>query len=171
VKVTEENAITTAGVLGGLVGLFIGGVWVGGALFAASSYLAKKKDDDLSAGLKGIASGSLEVLNYVDYLNVKYKVTDQVGSALSDALGSAKSTDSKETSDSVSGFLDTVGTAIKNFDKDVGIKDSVGNILTAGADLASQAVAKVVELNEQYKVTDQLKEKIDEAIKEAKTSK
>ncbi|CAE8646425.1 unnamed protein product, partial [Polarella glacialis] len=103
VKVNEENSVTTAGVLGGLVGLFVGGVWVGGALFAASSYLARKKDDDLAAGLKGIAAGGLEALNYVDYLNVKYEVTDQVGSALSNALGDAKSGDNKETVSSVTG--------------------------------------------------------------------
>ncbi|CAE8627501.1 unnamed protein product [Polarella glacialis] len=171
VKVNEENSVTTAGVLGGLVGLFIGGVWVGGALFAASSYLARKKDDDLAAGLKGIAAGGLEALNYVDYLNVKYEVTDQVGSALSNALGEAKSGDSKETVSSVTGVFDSVTQAITSFDKDVGIKDTLGGILSAGVEMSSTAVNKVFELNEEYKVTDQLKAKIDGALNEGRSAK
>ena len=37
-----RNAIATAGVLGGLTGLLLGGFWIGAAGFVASSYLAKK---------------------------------------------------------------------------------------------------------------------------------
>jgi len=164
VKVTEENTITTAGVLGGVAGLLLGGVWVGGLTFAAVSYAARRKDDDVAAALKGISSGGLEALNYVDYLNAKYKVTEGVGSSLSDAIAKADSQGSVKSS------LDSVGDAISSFDKEVNIKDTLGGILTAGGDLASQAVNKVVELNEQYKITDQIKEKVDEAVASAKSS-
>eukprot|EP00435_Cladocopium_sp_Y103_P061814 s39_g23.t1 len=72
VQVTKENTIATAGVLGGLTGLLLGGFWIGAAGFVATSYLAKK-DDDVSAVLKGVSSASLEALNYVDSLNQKYE--------------------------------------------------------------------------------------------------
>eukprot|EP00913_Durusdinium_trenchii_P008648 g8122.t1 len=42
VKVTKENSIATAGVLGGVAGLLLGGFWIGAAGFVATSYLAKK---------------------------------------------------------------------------------------------------------------------------------
>mmetsp|Transcript_26509 Transcript_26509/g.47877 ORF Transcript_26509/g.47877 Transcript_26509/m.47877 type:complete len:226 (-) Transcript_26509:122-799(-) len=158
VKVTEESTITTAGVLGGVAGLLLGGIWVGAATFAATSYIARKKDDDVALALKGISTGGLEALNYVDYLNNKYEVTSGVGSSLGDAIAKA---DSQGT---VKESLDSIGDAIANFDKEVNVKDTLGGIFTAGGDLASQAVDKVIELNDKFKVTDQIKEKIDEVV-------
>ncbi|CAE8646424.1 unnamed protein product, partial [Polarella glacialis] len=105
VKVNEENSVATAGVLAGVAGLLVGGVWVGGALFVASSFLARKKDDDLAKGLNGIAAGGLEALNFVDYLNNKYEVTAKVGSSLTEALDGSKN--SSGTVGRVSGALDT----------------------------------------------------------------
>eukprot|EP00437_Effrenium_voratum_P014194 CAMPEP_0181442248 /NCGR_PEP_ID=MMETSP1110-20121109/23930_1 /TAXON_ID=174948 /ORGANISM="Symbiodinium sp., Strain CCMP421" /LENGTH=219 /DNA_ID=CAMNT_0023566167 /DNA_START=64 /DNA_END=723 /DNA_ORIENTATION=+ len=166
VKVTKENSIATAGVLGGVTGLLLGGFWIGAAGFVATSYLAKKEDSDVASVLKGVSSASLEALNFVDYLNSKYDVTTKVGSALNEALEKGDS----ETTSSVKGSLDTVGDAINSFDKDVGIKDTLGSLILSGTDLASQLATKVVELNDQYKVTDQIKSKIDESLETSKSS-
>ncbi|CAE7807823.1 unnamed protein product, partial [Symbiodinium sp. CCMP2456] len=86
VKVTKENSIATAGVLGGVAGLLLGGFWIGAAGFVATSYLAKKEDSDVASVLKGVSGASLEAINFVDYLNSKYDVTSKVGSALNEAL-------------------------------------------------------------------------------------
>ena len=45
-----RNAIATAGVLGGLTGLLLGGFWIGAAGFVATSYLAKKDGPRVSSG-------------------------------------------------------------------------------------------------------------------------
>jgi len=167
VKVTEESAMTAAGVLGGLVGLVFGGVWIGGALFVATSYLAKQEDNDLSKAFKGVAAGGLEALNFGAYINDKYSLTDGLGSAITGAIDSGKENSStKEAASTVSSALDSVKDAVSSFDEDVGIKDTVGTILTSGTDLAAQAVDKVADLNDKYKVTDQIKEKIDAAIEQ-----
>lgn len=165
VKVTPENSIATAGVLGGVTGLLLGGFWIGAAGFVATSYLAKKEESDVATVLKGVSSASLEALNYVDYLNKKYEVTNKVGSALNDALDANSD---KDSTSSVKTTLNSVGDAIDSFDKDVGIKDTLGGLLLAGTDLANQLAKKVVELNSEYKVTDQIKAKIDESLEKAK---
>mmetsp|Transcript_75202 Transcript_75202/g.119424 ORF Transcript_75202/g.119424 Transcript_75202/m.119424 type:complete len:244 (-) Transcript_75202:239-970(-) len=165
VQVTKENTIATASVLGGLTGLLLGGFWIGAAGFVATSYLAKKEDDDVSTVLKGVSSASLEALNFVDYLNQKYEVSGQVGAALSDALDTSEG----ETSSSVKSALGTVNGAIDSFDKDIGIRETLGGLVLAGSDLANQLATKVVELNTEYKVTDQLKSKIDEAMDKSKS--
>eukprot|EP00933_Yihiella_yeosuensis_P016981 TRINITY_DN14331_c0_g2_i1.p1 TRINITY_DN14331_c0_g2~~TRINITY_DN14331_c0_g2_i1.p1 ORF type:complete len:238 (+),score=57.04 TRINITY_DN14331_c0_g2_i1:107-820(+) len=175
VKVTEESTVATAGVLAGVAGLVLGGVWVGGALFAASSYLARK-DDDLSKGLRGVSEASLQALNFVDYLNNKYEVTAKAGSAVTDALkssGSSSSTSGTTTTDSVdvAGAFRSVGDAIQDFDKEVGLKDTLGSIIISSGDLAYQAVDKVIELEKEYKLTDQLKAKIDDLNAEVKNTK
>jgi len=168
VKVTEESKATTASVLGGLAGLLVGGVWVGAGLFAAGAYLSRKEDSDVAKALKGVASGGLEVVNFGAYLNDKYTVTDRIGSALSDALGEADT--GSESRESVSSFARSVTDAVKSADQEIGFKDTIGQIATSASDLACQAVDKVVELNMQYKVTDQIAEKINEAIDGAQTS-
>eukprot|EP00418_Pyrodinium_bahamense_P078136 CAMPEP_0179055932 /NCGR_PEP_ID=MMETSP0796-20121207/23553_1 /TAXON_ID=73915 /ORGANISM="Pyrodinium bahamense, Strain pbaha01" /LENGTH=248 /DNA_ID=CAMNT_0020752595 /DNA_START=20 /DNA_END=766 /DNA_ORIENTATION=- len=166
VKVTEENKMTTASLLGGLAGLLVGGVWVGGAAFAAASYLARKEDDDdVSKALKGVASGGLEVLNFGAQVNDKYMVTDKLGNAISSALESAKSGESKEAVSSVTGFFEGISSTIASVDRDIGIKDTLGQLTTNASELAFQAVDKAVELNREYKVTDQIAAKIEEATK------
>eukprot|EP00434_Breviolum_minutum_P014657 symbB.v1.2.012924.t1/scaffold903.1/size153517/11 len=63
----------------------------------------------------------------------------------------------------------TVNGAIDSFDKEVGIQDTLGSLVLAGSDLANQLATKVVELNDEYKVTDQLKSKIDDALASSKS--
>eukprot|EP00931_Biecheleriopsis_adriatica_P005720 TRINITY_DN1071_c1_g1_i2.p1 TRINITY_DN1071_c1_g1~~TRINITY_DN1071_c1_g1_i2.p1 ORF type:complete len:219 (+),score=59.19 TRINITY_DN1071_c1_g1_i2:136-792(+) len=158
VKVNEANSITTAGLLGGVAGFLFGGVWIAGVGFVASSYLARKKDDDIATILKGVSAGGLSVLNYIDSLNSEYQVTAKVGSALSDALESDGSNPAKSLSDAVAAF-----------DQDVGIKDTLGNVFTATGELAAQAVDKAIELNEEYKILDQIQEKISSASSSSST--
>jgi len=164
VKVTEENAITTASLLGGVVGVLTGGVWVGAALFTATSYLSRKEDSDLSDALKGVSTAAIETLNFGAYINDKYTVTGQISDAFSNALESSPSA-KKSIDEAWSG----VSKAYESVDQDVGIKDTLGTILLSGSELASQAVDKVVELNDQYKVTEQISEKLSEAIDRAKS--
>merc|ERR1719188_295528 len=167
VKVTDENVKTTASLLGGLVGFLVGGIWVGGALFAAASYFTRKDDDDISKALKGVASTGLEALNFGAAMNDKYSVTGKIGGAFTDAVDGVKSDSNKKTFDQVGEVVDGIKGAIKSVDDDVGIKDTAGSLVTSASDLAYQAIEKVVDLNKEYKVTDQLKEKVDEAVSKA----
>mmetsp|Transcript_77336 Transcript_77336/g.216173 ORF Transcript_77336/g.216173 Transcript_77336/m.216173 type:complete len:227 (-) Transcript_77336:478-1158(-) len=166
VKVTEENAITTASLLGGTVGLLTGGVWIGAALFAVSSYLSRQEDSDVSKALKGVSSTALEALNFGAYLNDKYAVTSTVSDSFASALESNPET-KKTIDDAWSGVKD----AYTSVDQDVGIKDTLGTILASGSELASQAVDKAVELNNKYKFVDQIGEKISEVIDQVQSSK
>jgi len=165
VKVSEENAITTASLLGGTVGLLTGGVWVGAALFAASSYLSRQEDSDVSTALKGVSSTALETLNFGAYLNDKYAVTSTISDSFASALES-----SPQAKKSVDDAWSSVSEAYNSVDQDVGIKDTLGTILASGSELASQAIDKAVELNDQYKITDQIGEKISEVIDKAQSS-
>jgi len=169
VKVTEENKVTTASVVGGTAGLLLGGVWIGGAAFAASSYLARNKDDDVSKALKGVASAGLEAVNFAGEMNEKYELTNKVGDAVKGAVDKAKENpDTKETVTQISGFFDGVADAVQKFDDDVGFVDTLGGAVTSASELASTAVDKAVGLNKQYKVTDQISDKIQEVIKSSK---
>jgi len=148
--------MTTASVLGGVLGLLLGGVWVGAATFAASSYLSRREDDDFSKALKGVAAGGLEVLNFGGYVNEKYAVTGQIGSAIENALGD----DAKKS-------LRNVVESVEAVDKDVGFKETFGSLCTNASELATKAVTKAVEVNEEYKISEQIVDKVKEATQSA----
>eukprot|EP00933_Yihiella_yeosuensis_P071392 TRINITY_DN79599_c0_g1_i1.p1 TRINITY_DN79599_c0_g1~~TRINITY_DN79599_c0_g1_i1.p1 ORF type:complete len:264 (-),score=81.82 TRINITY_DN79599_c0_g1_i1:119-910(-) len=157
IKVTEESIQTTAGVLAGAAGYMFGGVWVAAAAFAATSYIARQKDDDIGAGFKGVAQGALEVINYVGRLDNKFQVTSQVSSKVSESVN-------------VGNAASPVTDAIGSFDKEVSIKDTVGGLLNASGEMASQAVGKVMELNSNLKISDQLGKTASSAAENASSA-
>jgi len=156
VVISEESKVTAASILPGVAGLLLfKSFFIAAPLFAAAAYVVRQ-DNDLAKSLKGIAGSGLEAINFGGYLNEKYEVTGKIGGAINEQVDKQKS---------VSDVRDKVQGAFDNLDKEVGLKDSVGSILTTGSDLAAQAVEKAVDLNKEYKVTDQIKEKVDEVTK------
>merc|ERR1712060_940664 len=111
------------------------------------------------------SSTALETPNFGAYLNDKYAVTSTISDSFASALESSPQA-KKSIDDAWSG----VNEAYTSVDQDVGIKDTLGTILASGSDLASQAIDKVVELNDQYKVTDQIGEKISEVVEKAQSA-
>lgn len=167
VKVSEENKMTTASVVGGLAGLWFGGLWLGAGLFAAATFLTRNdKDSDVSKALTGVTGAGLEVVNFAAGIEAKYEITGKIGGAFSDALDSAKANpDTKVVAEPVSNLVQGVGDAISSVDEDVGIKDTLGSLASSASELAYTATTTVTDLNDKYKVTDKIKEKIDEVTK------
>lgn len=172
VKVSEENKLTTASVLGGLAGIYLGGATIGAILFVATTYLARSdKDSDVSKALTGVAEAGLEALNFGKGLDDKYEVTGKFGKAITDAIETAKQKpEQKEIADALSNLLTSSGEAASSVDKEVNFKDTLGSIVSGASELAYTATSKVLELNEQYKVTDTIKEKIEEQLEKVKSA-
>jgi hypothetical protein len=164
VVINDASTITTASILSGFAGALLGGIWVGGALFVASSYFGRK-DTDVSLALKGVATSVLETLNFGGQIADKYKVTDKIGGTLSDAVSNVKaSAGDNEAVNTVVGVFDGAAKAVGDLDKEVGIKDSLGNAVSSASELASEAVEKAVEVNQEYKITDTVVEKAQEVV-------
>jgi len=144
IKVSDETVMTTAGMLGALAGFATGGIWLGAALFAAFSYMAREaEDNDFSKALRGVAKGSISVLNFGAYVDDKYSVTDKVG----EAFGSAAKSVKKEIPDAapVMNVVEDVAGAVKGFDSSVGILETAGTLTTSASDLAASAVSMAVD--------------------------
>jgi len=163
VNVNEENKLTTASLIGGVAGLLVGGLWVGVGLFAAASYLSRNDtSSDVSKVLTGISGAGLEAVNFAAGVESKYEVTGKVGDVFSDALESAKKKPKqKVVARSMSTFANAVGGYLHSVDKDMGVKDALGDFLTAASEIAYSTVASVVEFSHKYNVTDRIKERID----------
>lgn len=169
VRLTDENVQNTASLLGGVVGLLVGGIWVGAALFAATTYFSRRPEDDISKAINGVARTGLEAINGAGDLNAEYQVTDQVGSSLSGAVQSAKENPStKDAAEAVTGAIDTAVDSFTKFEKEVDVKGSASNLLNSVTSVTYDAVDKVAELDKEYKVTDAVGKKLDEVNKELK---
>merc|ERR1711956_14007 len=98
--------------------------------------------------------------NFGANLNSEYTVTDQIGGALDKAVDNEKkTTGDNEVTKTLSNTADTVGKAVSDLDRDVNIKGTVGNVVSAASEFAADAVERVVEVNEEYKVTEQIADK------------
>lgn len=161
VKIDEVSITGGASVLGALAGFLVGGPWLALAGFVAAAAVVRKEDNDAATALKGVTNASLESVNFVAGVADKYEVGKKIGDAVDNA---------KSSSPDLAKAVDTVGDAYKSVDKDINIKDTMGSIVTSSSSLASQAVEKAGEINEKYKLTDQLSEKVGEVVDQAKTS-
>jgi len=171
VKLSDENVQTAASVLGGVLGLVVGGVWVGAALGVATAFLTRQEDNDMSSAIKTVARTGLEAINSLGDLNEEYKVTDQVGSSLSDAVKTAKENPStKDAATAVTDVIDKAVDSVKKIDKEVDIKGTAGSVIASVGSVTEDIVDKVSELIKEYKITDTVGKKIEEVDKELKIS-
>jgi len=165
VKLSQENVQTTASLLGGVLGLLVGGVWVGAILFAATTYLSRREEDDIANAINGVARTGLEAINSVGDLNQEYQVTEQVGSSLAGVVKSAKENpDTKDAATAVTGAIDSVVESATKFDKDVDIKGSAGAAIGSVTSVTYEAVDKAVELGKDLGIADKLGE-VDKELK------
>mmetsp|Transcript_36299 Transcript_36299/g.85176 ORF Transcript_36299/g.85176 Transcript_36299/m.85176 type:complete len:228 (+) Transcript_36299:91-774(+) len=167
VKIDEDNVKATAGVLAGLAGLLVGGLWIGAGLFAASSYAARR-EDDVGAALRGVSRTALEALNFGANMDGKYQVTGSLSKTVASAAEKNLKPADKANIDSAVG---SVSSSVEGLDKEIGIKDTLGNLTLTASDLAAQAVEKLLDFNAKNKVTDKIASQVSDLASKAQSPK
>jgi len=171
VKISETNVKTNASVLGGLAGLWVGGIWGSAIVFLLTSYVARNLDDDkadptakdLSKGVQGVSQASLEALNAAGYVNDKYQLTDKATEVLGGLVNKLKDNPSaKGVVDQIEDLAKNAGKVYTDLDDEIGLKDTAGSILTSLSELAELGLNKVQDLNSEYKVTATIGDKVKE---------
>lgn len=174
VVVNEESKLTTSSILGFLAGVWVGGLWVGAALFATTAYLSRKdKKSDVSKALQGISGAGLDTLNFVVSLDSKYEFTSKLGNAARGALEAAKEKpDQKRLAESVSDLVNRAEVAMTELDRDIGFKDTLGKALVSTSEMGYSAVTSMIsiaeDLNDSFKVTDIIQDAIGEPSRPSK---
>eukprot|EP00929_Paragymnodinium_shiwhaense_P021445 TRINITY_DN13987_c0_g1_i1.p1 TRINITY_DN13987_c0_g1~~TRINITY_DN13987_c0_g1_i1.p1 ORF type:complete len:352 (+),score=93.51 TRINITY_DN13987_c0_g1_i1:80-1135(+) len=152
VRVTEENSMVAASIVPGMVGWFVGGVWLGGAAFMASSYFSRQKDGDYSdigQGLRSIGEGALTTVNTGADLADEYEVGNKVGDAFSGMLTDMRTSGNKQIADGLDAAVGGVSSAIEKFDEAVSVKAFVGTVLTTTSEIANQAMQTLASIIEE----------------------
>mmetsp|Transcript_45098 Transcript_45098/g.107214 ORF Transcript_45098/g.107214 Transcript_45098/m.107214 type:complete len:239 (-) Transcript_45098:147-863(-) len=166
VKINTANVQTTAGLLSGLVGFLLGGIFVGAGLFAAGSYIARQ-EGEFSKGLQGVSEMTLEALNFTAGMDNKYQVTGKLGQAVNETLASTiKPQDRANVESAVRTLSDTV----TSIDEELGIRRSVGPITLSASEYAAAAVGELVKFDDKNKVSETVFLKISEVTGQKKLS-
>ena len=170
VAIKEETVEFTAGILGGVAGLAIGGP-VLGAIGAAAANYAVKSDSEVSEVLQAVSKSSIEVYNYLIKLDTKYEVLSGAQKSLEEALAKAKANGGDDnTISKIEDALKKTTDKINEINEEY---DLVGAGVTAFGvigDLVEKAVLKASELNDEYKLTAKAQESIQKAVDSAKKS-
>mmetsp|Transcript_7062 Transcript_7062/g.15419 ORF Transcript_7062/g.15419 Transcript_7062/m.15419 type:complete len:220 (-) Transcript_7062:414-1073(-) len=156
VAVNEETVEFSAGTIGGIGGLLIGGPVLGVITGCATNYLSRKDIDTASEAVKGIAEKGIGIYNYVGKLLVD---NDIVGKA-KDALGNSN----PEALDTVESTWKTVSEK----SEELGVADIASKTLSVAGDTVEKLVDSALGAAEEYGVADKVKAASSEALDKAK---
>mmetsp|Transcript_38574 Transcript_38574/g.78827 ORF Transcript_38574/g.78827 Transcript_38574/m.78827 type:complete len:225 (+) Transcript_38574:49-723(+) len=156
VAVNEDTIEFSAGTIGGIGGLLIGGPVLGVITGCATNYLSRKDIDTASEAVKGIAEKGIGIYNYVGKLLVD---NDIVGKA-KDALGNSN----PEALDTVESTWKTVSEK----SEELGVADIASKTLSVAGDTVEKLVDSALGAAEEYGVADKVKAASSEALDKAK---
>lgn len=156
VPVNEETVEFSAGTIGTIGGLLIGGPVLGAITGFATNYLARKDVDTASEAVKGVAEKGIGIYNYVGKLLVD---NDVVGKA-EDALGKSN----PEALDKVESTWKTVS----DKSEELGVVDIATKSLAVVGDTVEKLIDSALGAAEEYGVADKVKAASSEALDKAK---
>lgn len=171
VPIKEETIEFTAGLLGGIVGLAIGGP-VLGAIGAAAANYASKTDQEVGDVIQTVSKTSIEVYNYLATLDAKYELLHKAKKSLEETLEKIKSSDGvdPETIKKVEDALASTTAKINEINEEYDLVGASSTAFGVIGDLVEKAVKKASELNEEYQLTDKALASIKGAVEKAKES-
>ncbi len=169
VPVKEETVEFTAGLLGGIAGLAVGGPVLGAIGAAAANYISKK-EGDVTTAVQAVSKSSIEVFNYLANLDKKYEVLEKTKASLQDSLDKLKANGSvnPETISKVENTLKNTNDKIKELNDEYDLVGGATTALGVVGDLVEKAVKKAGELNAEYNLSDKAKDSLSKAVDKAK---
>lgn len=168
VAINQENIEFTAGVLGAVLGLLVGGPYLA-AIGAAAANLASKAEGNV---VGTISKSGIEVLNTLIGFNAQYGVLDKAGTAVSGAVDKLKTSDAVDQ-ESFAKIEEALGKAKAKVTEVNDEYDLVGAVMTAlgvVGDVVEKTAKTAGELNEQYQLTSKAKDALDASISKAGAS-
>lgn len=171
VPIKEETVEFTAGLLGGLVGLSLGGPALAAVTAAAANY-ASKTDAEVGEVVSAVSKTAIEIYNYLAKLDDKYSVLAKAKTSLEDALTKVKSQGNvdPDTVAKLESALESTNAKIAEINDEYDLVGAGSTALGVVGDLVEKAVAKASELEKEYSLTDKAKDALSKAVDKAKAS-
>mmetsp|Transcript_34140 Transcript_34140/g.100536 ORF Transcript_34140/g.100536 Transcript_34140/m.100536 type:complete len:240 (-) Transcript_34140:420-1139(-) len=171
VPIKEETVEFTAGLIGGLVGLSLGGPALAAVAAAAANY-ASKTDAEVGDVVSAVSKTAIEIYNYLAKLDDKYSVLAKAKSSLEEALAKVKSQGNvdPDTVAKLETALDSTNQKISEINEEYDLVGAGSTALGVVGDLVEKAVAKASELEKEYSLTAKAKEALAKAVDKAKSA-
>jgi len=169
VPVKEETVEFTAGILGGVAGLVIGGPLLGVIGAAAANYVSKM-DGDATDVVQSVSKTSIEVFNYLANLDRKYEVLENAKKSLQKSLDKLKEQETVDpaTISKVENALKNTNAKIKELNDEYDLVGGATTALGVIGDLVEKAIKKAGDLNAEYQLSAKAKESLTKAVDKAK---
>ena len=182
VPINESTVQFTAGALGATAGLLLGSPFLAIFLSATANYLSRKDDNIQSSGNDGnittatspkriVDTASQTVLliyNFLAQFERDNKIVDGTFKVFEGAVDKAKQ--NEESGEAIIALESTLGglvTTIEQLNEDYDLVGGAGTVLNSVGDLVETGVDKVVELNEEYKLSDRVGGIVKDAVEKA----
>ena len=110
---------------------------------------------------------SLDVYNFLLKLNGKYDLSDKASAAVKEQLEKLKAGESGETMTKVEDAVTTVTSKVGELNKEYDLVEKGKQAIGYAGDLSVKAIDKGIELNKEYKITEQVTAKLTEASSKA----
>ena len=156
VVMNEASVEFTAGVVGGVAGLVLGGPLGAVAMATVANYMSRQEGDEMSRVVRSVSQTAIEVYNYVVKMDAKHNLMNKSKASLEGALQKLKQSEGGEVLDKVEHVVGgTVGQVVKMSEELDLWSDTMG-ILGVVGDIVEKTVHTVGKLGDEFKVFDRL---------------
>ena len=169
VPINESTVQFTAGALGLTAGLVLGGPLLAIFLSATANYLSRKDDEPQPGKEESATSTSpkrivdtasqtaLLIYNFLAQFERDNKIVDGTFRLIEGAVDKAKqSEEGGETIASLENTLGGVAKTVEKLNEDFDLVGGAGTVLNSVGDLVEDSVDKVIDLNDQFKLTERV---------------
>jgi rRNA maturation endonuclease Nob1 len=171
VPIKEETVEFTAGLIGGVAGLLVGGPVVGAIGAAAANYVSKM-EGEVTDIVQAVSKSSIQVYNYLTTLDSKYEILKKAQDSLQNSLDKLKAQEvvDPNTVNKVEQALSNTRAKIAEINDEYDLVGGGFTALGVIGDLVEKAIKKAGEINAEYKISDRAWESLQNAINKAKES-
>ena len=158
VAVNQNNIEFSAGTIGGLAGLYLGGPVLAALLGGTTNYLSRKDVDSASSAVKGVATKGIEAYNYIGKLLINNDVSGKLKSSLANS--------SPDAMDSIESTWKTVSDKAD----ELAVVDIAARALGVTGDALEKIVDAALAYAEENGVADKVKAASSDALTKAKAA-
>ena len=158
VAVNQNNIEFSAGTIGGLAGLYLGGPVLAALLGGTTNYLSRKDVDSASSAVKGVATTGIEAYNYIGKLLIDNDVSGKLKSSLANS--------SPDAMDSIESTWKTVSDKAD----ELAVVDIAARALGVAGDALEKIVDAALTYAEENGVADKVKAASSDALTKAKAA-
>ena len=158
VAVNQNNIEFSAGTIGSLAGLYLGGPVLAALLGGTTNYLSRKDVDSASSAVKGVATKGIEAYNYIGKLLIDNDVSGKLKSSLANS--------SPDAMDSIESTWKTVSDKAD----ELAVVDIAARALGVTGDALEKIVDAALTYAEENGVADKVKAASSDALTKAKAA-